>query len=88
MPFSMPAKGIRRPKENHREQDASYAEQQAEQARKQTAENFGESYDILWDTPLNHFENTEVEDLLGEVTEWEEALDNAFEAFFSDGESK
>lgn len=84
----MPGKGIHRPKVNPREQDASYAEQQAEQARKQTAENFGESNDILGDTPLNHFENTEVEDLLEGIEQEEEALDNAFDAFFADEENK
>ena len=84
----MPGKGIRRPKVNYREQETSYAEQQAEQSRKQTADTFDESQDILGDTPLNHFENAEVEELLEGVEEEENALDSAFEAFFTDEDIK
>lgn len=68
--------------------ETSYAEQQAEQSRKQTVENFDDGTDILGDTPLNHFENAEVEELLEGVEEEENALDSAFEAFFTDEDIK
>jgi hypothetical protein len=84
----MPPKGIHRPSSSPRSTDSSYAEQQAEQNRKLTVEAFDEPNDILWDTPLNHFENTEVEDLLEGIEQEEEALYNAFDAFFADEEGK
>lgn len=58
-----------------------------EKTSKLTADNFDDgdpNSDILGDTPLNHFSNTEIDELLEWVDAEDAALNEAFLAFLSD----